>query len=56
MVGDGGIVEPGACVVPLASVLPDDEGEGMKEIERVPLKRTTETARATGITATIGLG
>lgn len=32
------------------------DGEGMKDIDNVPLNRTTETAKATGITATKGFG
>lgn len=32
------------------------DGEGMKEMESVPLNLTTETASATGMTATMGLG
>lgn len=31
-------------------------GDGMKEIESVPLKRTMDTARATGRTAANALG
>ena len=60
----GGWVEAGGTCCPFPSgaggdeeVAADDWGwEGRKEMESVPEKRTTLTARATGRTAVKGLG
>jgi len=49
----GGVADGGA---PMADSFEDAGGEGMNDIDKVPLKRTTETANATGITATNGFG
>lgn len=57
--GEGGMVDPGCGSrgMPFPrSVLAEVLEEGMKEMERVPLNLTTETASMTGMTADMGLG